>query len=76
MLVYLCIYVIIDDPTLFDDQVSQDKTDSVTREDVVATVDMFSIDGESATRDDGQDSLDNDADADGVSLRSANIGHI
>ena len=45
-------------------------------EDVVATVDMFAIDGESATRDDGQDSLDNDADADGVSLRSANVGHI
>ena len=63
-------------PTLFDDKVGHDKDDSVTREDVVTTVNMFAIDGETSTRDDGQDSLDNDADSDCVHLRSALIGHI
>ena len=32
--------------TLFDGKVGHDKDDSVTREDVVTTVDMFTIDGE------------------------------
>ena len=63
-------------PTLFDDKVGHDKADSVTREDVVTTVNMFAIDGEPSTRDDGQDSLDDDADSDCVHLRSALIGHI
>lgn len=61
---------------LFDDKVGHDKADSVTREDVVTTVNMFAINGEPSTRDDGQDSLDDDADSDCVHLRSALIGHI
>ena len=62
--------------TLLDDKIGEKEGNCVATEDVVATENMLAVDREAASRDDSEDSLDNDEAGDVFKSRPALVPHV